>query len=169
MYVPKSFSYPPTKLCIRRGGQRATNSSDQGVHMRHLGQRVLRVPKKTHAIVEKPRKCFGFMKSSQHCGHYGPRAYAGGKNEAHRITLAKPHSTAQRTYALPHRGRSTSRVAADQYVLGSDGSNRRAICVCAFVRRVMPSIMACTACAVVVDGFRHPDFPRGSRYRWDAL
>jgi len=85
------------------------------------------------------------------------------------IILAKPHSTAQMTYALPHRGRSTSRVAADQYVIGSDGSNRSAICVCAFVSRVMPSIMACTACAVVVDGLRHPDFPRRNKDRWDAL
>src|SRR6266850_7415293 len=61
----------------------------------------------------------------------GLRAYAGGKNEVHRTTLAMPHNTAQTTYALPHRGRSTSRVAAAQYVLGSDGSTRSAICVCA--------------------------------------
>jgi hypothetical protein len=102
-------------------------------------------------------------------GHHGPRAYAGGKNEAHKITLAKPHSTAQTIYALPHRGRSTSRVAADQYMVGSDGSNRSAICVCAFVSSVVPSTMACTACAVVVDGLRHPDVPRENEYRWDAL
>jgi hypothetical protein len=61
----------------------------------------------------------------------GLQAYAGGKNEVHRTTLAMPHNIAQMTYTLPHRGRSTSRVAAAQYVLGSDGSKRSAICVCA--------------------------------------
>ena len=96
-------------------------------------------------------------------------AYAGGKNEAHKITLAAPHSTTQTIYALPHRGRSTSRVAAAQYVLGSDGSNRSAICVCAFVSRVMPSTMACTACAVVVNGLKSLDFLCRSKDMWDTL
>jgi hypothetical protein len=164
---------PLTKLCRRRGGQRATKLLRSGCApghctMSHLGQRVFTEPKKTLAV-EKPRKCCGFMKRRQRCGHYGSRAHAGGKNDAHRITLAIPHNTAQTAYTLPHRGHSTSRLAADQYVLGSDGSNRSAICVCAFVSKVMPSIMACTACAVVVDGLRRPKFPRGSKYRWEAL
>ena len=88
---------------------------------------------------------------------------------AHRTTLAAPHSTAQMTYALPHRGRSMSRVATDQYVLGSAGSNRSAICVCAFVSNVMPSIVACTACAVVVVGLRPPDFRVNSEDIWNTL
>jgi hypothetical protein len=96
-------------------------------------------------------------------------AYAGGKNVAHRITLAAPHSTAQTTYALPHRGRSMSRAATDQYVLGSAASNRSAICVCAFVSKVTLSIVACTACAVVVAGLRPPDFPLISEDMWDTL
>ena len=89
----------------------------------------------------------------------GFQAYAGGRNVAHRTILAAPHSTAQTTYALPHRGRSMSRVATDQYVLGSAESNRSAICVCAFVSKVTPSIVACAACAVVVTGLRPPDLP----------
>lgn len=89
----------------------------------------------------------------------GLQAYAGGRNVAHRTILAAPHSTAQTTYALPHRGRSMSRVATDQYVLGSAESNRSAICVCAFVSKVTPSIAACAACAVVVTGLRPPDLP----------
>ena len=96
-------------------------------------------------------------------------AYAGGKNVAHRMTLAAPHSTAQTTYALPQCGLSMSRVATDQYVLGNAGSNRSAICVCAFVSNVMLSIAACTACAVVVDGLRPPDFPVISEDIWDTL
>jgi hypothetical protein len=96
-------------------------------------------------------------------------AYAGGKNVAHRITLAAPHSTAQTTYALPHHGRSTRRVATDQYVLGSAGSNRSAICVCAFVSKVTLSIVACTACTVVVAGLRPPNFPLISEDKWDTL
>jgi hypothetical protein len=88
---------------------------------------------------------------------------------AHRIILAAPHSAAQTTYALPHPGRSMSRVATDQYVLGSAGSNRSAICVCAFVSKVTPSIVACTACAVVVTGLRPPDLPLINEDMWDAL
>jgi len=137
--------------------------------MRYLGHREFTAPEKMQAIVENPRKCYRSWRAVNTVDIYGPCAYAGGKNEAHRITLAKPHSTAQTTYALPHRGRSTSRVAADQYALGSDGSNRSAICVCAFVSRVTPSIVACTACAVVVDGLRQLDFPRKNKKRWDAL
>jgi len=85
------------------------------------------------------------------------------------MVLAAPHSTAQTTYALPHRGRSMSRVATDQYVLGSAESNRSAICVCAFVSKVTPSIVACTACAVVVTGLRPPDLPPISEDMWDTL
>ena len=99
----------------------------------------------------------------------GLRAYAGGKNDVHLITLAVPHDTTQTTYALPHRGRSISKVAAAQYMLGSDGRKRSAICVCAFVSRIMPNTMACTACAVVVDGLRPPDFPRSKEDMWDTL
>ena len=95
-------------------------------------------------------------------------AYAGGKNVAHKITLAAPHSTAQTTYALPHHGRSTSSIATDQYVLGIAGSNRSAICVCAFVSKVTLSIVACTACAVVVAGLRPPNFPFISEDMWDT-
>ena len=79
---------------------------------------------------------------------------------AHKMILAAPHSTAQTTYAFPHRGRSMSRVAADQYVLGNAESNRSEICVCAFVSKVTPRIVACTTCAVVVTGLRLPDLPR---------
>ncbi len=88
---------------------------------------------------------------------------------AHRMILAAPHSTAQTTYALPHRGCSMSRVATDQYVLGSAGSNLSAICVCAFVSRVRPSIVACTACTVVVDGLRYPDLRLMSEDMWETL
>ena len=89
---------------------------------------------------------------------------------AHRMTLAAPHNTAQTTYALPHRGRSMSRVATDQYVPGSAGSNRSAICVCALVSKVTLSTVACTACALVVDGLNPPPhFALISEDMWDTL
>ena len=56
-------------------------------------------------------------------------AYAGGKNAAHSTMLVAPHSTAQMIYARPHRGRSTTRAAAAQYVVGSAGNNLSAIWV----------------------------------------
>ena len=64
------------------------------------------------------------VEDRQYRGYY---AYAGGKNAAHNTTLVAPHSTAQITYARPHRGRSTSNAAAAQYVLGRAGNNRSAI------------------------------------------
>lgn len=120
--------------------------------------RRLRDPKGHKLSTQIPRKPRKPLKGLN-IVNVGLPAYAGGKNVSHRTTLAALHSTAQTRYALPHRGRSTSRIAADQYVLGSAGSSRSAICVCAFVSRVMPSIMACTACTVAGDGLRAPGFP----------